>query len=100
MAQETSRYEKPTALGLAVREPSYVAFARHCPTAGGVKGMLADAFADVGGFLAVELPAEDGVEAFDLDHDRAGGGGRDLDVDAQPFARGGLRRRRRRARSR
>ena len=41
LAQETSRYEKPTALGLDVREPSYVAFARHWPTAGGVNGMLA-----------------------------------------------------------
>ena len=41
MAHETSRYEKPTALGLDVREPSYVAFARHWPTAGGVNGMLA-----------------------------------------------------------
>jgi hypothetical protein len=40
-SQETSRYENPTALGLDVREPSYVAFARHWPTAGGVNGMLA-----------------------------------------------------------
>ena len=41
-------------------------------------------------FLAVELPAEDGVEALDFDRHGPGGGGRDLDVDAEPCAGRGL----------
>src|ERR1700728_18408 len=102
-----------TSLSIAARESSPVSGDKQIAEADGagtrraralVRGLrapLADggwrerdarrSFAEVGGALAVELPAEDGIEAFDLDHDGAGGGGRDLHVDAQPFARGGLR---------
>ena len=54
------------------------------------EGDARQASAGDGARFAIELPAEDGVEAFDLDADGAGLGGRDLDVDRERFAGRGL----------